>query len=73
MLLLGGFCGLRSAEIERLRWEDVNLEAGHVVLAASASKVKGRRIVPLPDCAKTWLAPYAGRTGLVWTDTHDSL
>ncbi|MGE3312315.1 MAG: tyrosine-type recombinase/integrase [Limisphaerales bacterium] len=70
-LVLGGFCGLRSAEIERLHWEDVRLPAGEVVIKRGTAKTKSRRIVPIPDTAKAWLAPYANNAGAIWTRTHE--
>ncbi len=66
VLVLGAFCGLRSAEIERLEWADIDLQAGVVVVGADKSKTASRRVVPMPDNARIWLAPYAGRTGRVW-------
>ena len=29
-----------------------------------------RRIVPIAENLAVWLAPYAGRTGSLWTQTH---
>ncbi len=70
-LVLGGFCGLRSAEVERLHWEDVRLAAGEVVIKRGTAKTKSRRIVPIPDAAKAWLADYANKTGAIWTRSHE--
>jgi integrase len=70
-LALGGFCGLRSAEVERLHWEDVRLAAGEVVIKRGTAKTKSRRIVPIPDAAKAWLAAYANKAGAIWTRTHE--
>jgi integrase len=54
-LVLGGFCGLRSAELNRLTWDAVKLRDGHVVVGAGIAKVKSRRVVPLPPNAAAWL------------------
>lgn len=59
-LVLGLFCGLRSAEVCRLTWADVDLAAGHVVIGASVAKTASRRLVPIPENAKEWLRPLAG-------------
>jgi site-specific recombinase XerD len=63
VLILGGFCGLRTAEIERLEWQDIR--ESHVVVGAHQSKTSLRRIVPILDAARAWLAicrrPVAGR------------
>jgi len=65
-LTLGAFAGLRSAEIERLNWQDVDLTARHIIVAASAAKTASRRIVPVTDNLAAWLAPYTGRRGKIW-------
>lgn len=65
-LALGMFAGLRSAEIERLDWRDIDLKQGHVVVTASNAKTASRRIVPIAENLSAWLSPYAGRTGKVW-------
>ena len=72
-IVLGAFAGLRSAEIERLEWRDVDFEQRHIVIGAHASKTATRRIVPLADNAAEWLAltPETERTGSVWKQTHD--
>lgn len=65
-LALGLFAGLRSAEIERLEWKDIDLKQAHVVVSASNAKTASRRIVPIAENLAKWLKPYAGRTGKVW-------
>ena len=69
-LAIGAFAGLRSAEIERLAWSDIDLTAKHIVVAASKSKTASRRIVPLADNLADWLRPYSAKQGKVWTGTH---
>ena len=72
-IVLGAFAGLRSAEIERLTWQDIDFEQRHIVIGAHASKTATRRIVPLADNAAEWLAltPETERTGSVWKHSHD--
>lgn len=70
-LALGMFAGLRSAEIERVTWKDIDLKQGHIVVGADAAKTASRRIVPICDALAAWLAPYAGRTGGLWTHGRD--
>jgi integrase len=65
-LALGMFAGLRSAEIERLEWKDIDLKQAHVVVSASNAKTASRRIVPIAENLAKWLKTYAGRTGKVW-------
>jgi integrase len=68
-LAIGAFAGLRSAEIERLTWQDVDLNARHIVVAASKAKTASRRIVPIADNLAAWLADHANREGKIWRDT----
>lgn len=71
-LALGAFAGLRSAEIERLEWRDIDLARRCVVIGSAKSKTASRRIVPITDNLAAWLAPFATREGLVWTGTHEA-
>jgi integrase len=68
-LLIGAFAGLRSSEIQRLQWEDVNLARAHIVASAKKRGTPSRRIVPIQPNLAQWLAPYTGRTGQVWPGT----
>lgn len=62
-LVLSLFVGLRSAEICRLSWRDVNLAAGHVVISGAEAKTGSRRLAPIPANATEWLRPLAGPPG----------
>jgi integrase len=59
-LVLAMFAGLRSAEVCRITWRDVNLEAGHVVIAGTEAKTGSRRLAPIPANAIRWLRPLTG-------------
>jgi integrase len=61
-LVLGLFVGLRSAEICRITWGDINLDAGHVVIAGTEAKTGSRRLAPIPANAAEWLRPLTGPT-----------
>jgi integrase len=54
---LGAFCGLRSAELGRLRWENIRMDQGVVVIDAQQTKTASRRVIPLPKNAIAWIAP----------------
>jgi integrase len=66
-LAIGAFTGLRTAELLRLCWSDVDLVGGYVHVAAAHAKSARRRLIPIPDNLRAWLAPYAGakRVGAV--------
>lgn len=70
-LALAGFAGLRSAEIERLAWEDIDLASGFITVGAAKSKTASRRIVPICDALGKWLSLCAERHGPVWTGEHE--
>jgi integrase len=72
-LAIGAFAGLRSAEIERIQFKDIDLAGGFIHVAADKAKTRSRRLVPiLPNLAQ-WLAPYARRKGKVWTGSERDL
>lgn len=71
VLALCMFSGLRSAEAQRLHWEDVHVAEGFVEISGAKSKTGARRLAPIPPNLAAWLAPCAGRTGPVWGGSHD--
>ena len=61
--VLAAFTGIRSAELLRLEWSEINFEKGNIEVKARKAKTATRRLVPIqPNLAK-WLAPYRGRKG----------
>ena len=62
---IGAFAGLRSAELERLEWQDLDFESGIITVAASKAKTASRRIIEMAENLRAWLAPYAGNSGPV--------
>lgn len=66
-IAVGAFAGLRTAEIERLDWADINLKQGHIVIGKDKAKTATRRIVPILPNLAAWLAPYAELSGPVWS------
>jgi len=64
-LAVGAFAGLRSAEIVRLDWHEINLKERHIEIKAAKAKTGARRLAPVTDNLVKWLAPYVKKTGLV--------
>ena len=64
-LAIAGFAGLRSAELQRLDWSEVNLAEGHIEIKASKAKTAARRLAPLTENLALWLAPHARKEGKV--------
>ena len=65
-LALSAFAGLRTSEILRMTWQDIDLVRGHIKAIARKRGTPSRRFVTLTDNLRQWLEPYANRTGLVW-------
>lgn len=69
---IGGFAGLRSEEIRRLDWADVDINECHIEVRAAISKTRVRRIVPMTPNLTKWLMPYARKSGRVCIFTNYS-
>ncbi len=63
--VLGGFCGMRQAEICRLDWSAIDFNRKLITVNAAIAKTSRRRLVPLHDAAAAWLAPIAKAGGPV--------
>ncbi len=63
--VLGGFCGLRTAEIMRLNWEDIRWPESSIIIGAAIAKTRTRRLAPLTDTAAAWLAGWKAKAGRV--------
>jgi len=70
-LILGGFCGIRSAEIHRLTWESVKQD--YILISPSISKTARRRLVEIPPNAIEWLDKIREKSGPVTYMTLQSL
>jgi integrase len=62
---IGAFAGLRRAEIERLSWSEVDLDADVIEVKASKAKTATRRLVTIQPNLRKWLAPYRTQLGRV--------
>jgi integrase len=59
------FAGLRAAEVQKLDWSEIDLDSGHIEVAAAKSKTSRRRLVPISDSLAAWLRPIARLRGAV--------
>jgi hypothetical protein len=64
-LALGAFAGLRTAELQRLDWKEIDLERGFITVDANKAKTRQRRLVPISDNLKLWLSPCKQASGPV--------
>jgi integrase len=60
---IGGFAGLRSRELERLEWHDIDFGDKVVEVTPLKSKTASKRHVTMLPPLVAWLTPYRGRTG----------
>jgi len=54
-LAIGGLAGLRTEEIQGLRWEDIKLGRKHIEVRPEICKTKRRRLVPILPALATWI------------------
>ncbi len=69
-LAIGGFAGLRQAELMRLEWADIKLAEGHILVDAEKAKTGQRRLVPIQPNLARWLRPYSARSGLLYESSR---
>lgn len=62
---IGAFAGLRRAELERLDWREIDLEARLIQVTAQNAKSARRRFVKIQPNLAQWLAPYEQPRGNV--------
>jgi integrase len=65
-LALAAFAGLRSEEILRLDWSDVERRPGFIEIAADKAKTAARRLVPITPNLARWLALSPRNAERVW-------
>jgi integrase len=64
-LALGAFAGIRTAEIVRLDWQEINFETGYIEIKKSKAKTKGRRLITMQPNLVEWLKKARKRSGPV--------
>lgn len=64
-LAIGAFAGLRTAEIERLKWKDLDFLNRRIDVSARISKSAANRYVPIPPALFAWLQPISKASGKI--------
>jgi integrase len=60
---IGLFAGLRTSEILRLDWSEIDFGEKHILVKAEKAKSARRRYVTIPDNLRSWLLPLAKKRG----------
>jgi len=66
-LTLGAFAGLRCAELERLQWQNVEFQTGHIRVGGDIAKTRSKRLIPISGNLRNWLLPYGKFQGKILT------
>ena len=69
-VVLGLFCGIRTEEIKRLKWDAIKLDEGFVTIGANIAKKRRIRHVTLPESAKLWLTLANRKSDSVVDNRH---
>jgi integrase len=69
-IAIQAFAGVRTAELFRLTWHDVERRTGHIEIVARKAKTAARRLIPISENLAAWLQ-VATRNGTerVWPVT----
>jgi integrase len=71
-LAIGAFTGMRSSEVLRLDWKDVNFERSFITVSAEKAKTATRRLVPIQPNLMRWLAPYRNHGRAMFKTLRDA-
>jgi len=64
-LAIKAFTGIRTAELERLQWEDVRVESQSILLHRGLTKTKEGRRLPIRPALAEWLALCSKSSGRI--------
>jgi integrase len=65
---LGAYAGIRTTELHRLDWRDINLKEKVIEVDKHKAKVGSRRVIPISAQLAAWLKPHARKSG--WICPH---
>lgn len=64
-IAIGLFAGLRTSELERLDWSEIDFESDLIEVSAKTAKTASRRLVAIQPNLREWLLPYRKHKGSV--------
>ena len=62
---IGAFAGLRTAELNRLTWENVRSDENSIIVDGKIAKSRSIRTVHIEPCLKSWLEKIPDKSGSV--------
>jgi integrase len=65
-LAIQAFAGLRTSEVLRLAWGELDQTRGFITVSAKKAKTAKRRLIPVAPNLADWLRPYASVKGSLW-------
>lgn len=65
-IAIGAFAGIRTEEIFKLTWENVNFDKGLIEVPVISAKTASRRFVKILPALESWLAPHKKSKGSIW-------
>lgn len=65
-IALQAFAGVRSEELLRLTWEDVERRKGFIEITAGKAKTAQRRLIPISENLAAWLADAPKSGDSIW-------
>jgi integrase len=71
-LAIQAFAGVRTTELLRLTWHDLERRSGHIEITAKRAKTAARRLIPILPNLAAWLrvVPHGG-TERLWAQSSD--
>jgi integrase len=72
-LAIGAFAGIRTAEVCRLDWSEVNLERKLIEIKKGKAKTRSRRLVPITENLALFLEDLSQSSGPVWPHSVSTL
>lgn len=72
-LAIGAFAGIRTAEVCRLDWSEVDLDKGLIEIKKGKAKTRSRRLVPITPNLALFLKGVEERNGPVWAQSEPFL
>jgi len=68
-IALQAFSGIRTAELFRLTWQDIERRNGHIEIGSGKAKAGSRRLIPICENLEQWLREADREGERVWPVT----